>query len=109
VIVSSIGAGRAPAEGGGVFGEYLRAKAKADSAVEASGLDYTIVRPASLSDDPATGMIAVGHGFDSGEIPRADVAATIAAALLTPATIGRTFEATSGDTPIAQALAGLEA
>src|SRR6187402_2453873 len=36
VIVSSIGAGDPPAEGGGVFGEYLRAKAKADQELEAS-------------------------------------------------------------------------
>jgi uncharacterized protein YbjT (DUF2867 family) len=104
VMVSSIGAGRPPAEGGGVFGEYLRAKAKADSELEASGLDYTIVRPATLTDDHGTGMIEVGQDFDGGEIPRSDVSATIAVALVTPTTIKKTFEEKRGDTPIAQAL-----
>ena len=108
VLVSSIGAGHPPAEGGGVFGEYLRAKAKADRELEASGLDYTIIRPASLTDDHGTGMITVGQDLDGGEIPRADVAATIAVALVTPATIGKTFEEAKGDTLIAQALEELE-
>ena len=45
VIVSAMGAADPPAEGGDVFGEYLRAKAKADQELAASGLDYTIVRP----------------------------------------------------------------
>jgi uncharacterized protein YbjT (DUF2867 family) len=108
LLVSSIGAGHPPAEGGGVFGEYLRAKAKADRELEASGLDYTIIRPASLTDDHGTGMITVGQDLDGGEIPRADVAATIAVALVTPATIGKTFEEAKGDTLIAQALEELE-
>jgi uncharacterized protein YbjT (DUF2867 family) len=108
VLVSSIGAGHPPAEGGDVFGEYLRAKAKADRELESSGLDYTIIRPAALTDDHGTGMIKVGQDLDGGEIPRADVAATIAVALVTPTTIGKTFEAAKGDTPIAQALEQLE-
>ena len=45
LIVSSMGAGNPPAEGGDVFGEYLRAKAGADRALIESGLDYTIIRP----------------------------------------------------------------
>ena len=55
VIVSSMGADDPPAEGGDVFGEYLRAKAGADRALASSGLDYTIVRPGRLTDDPPTG------------------------------------------------------
>ncbi|HWC08050.1 MAG TPA: NAD(P)H-binding protein, partial [Solirubrobacterales bacterium] len=45
LMVSSIGAGNPPPEGGGVFGEYLRAKAAADRALESSGRESTIVRP----------------------------------------------------------------
>jgi uncharacterized protein YbjT (DUF2867 family) len=108
VMLSSIGAGHPPEEGGGVFGEYLRAKAKADRELEASGLDYTIVRPGGLTDDPGRGMITVGQDLGRGEIPRADVAATIAEALVIPATIGKAFEVISGDTPIAEALEALE-
>lgn len=107
VIVSSIGAGNPPAEGGDVFGEYLRAKAKADRELEASGLDYTIVRPGSLSDDPPTGSVEIGTELKLSEIPRADVAALIVASLETDSTIGKAFEVVSGEQPIAAALASL--
>jgi uncharacterized protein YbjT (DUF2867 family) len=107
LMVSSIGA-HDPASGGEQMRPYLEAKAAADEAVAASGLDVTIVRPGGLTDDPGTGKIEVhtdvGH---RGRIPREDVAATLAACLDEPATIGKTFELFSGDTPIAQALRGL--
>lgn len=107
VMVSSMGADDPPAEGGGVFGEYLRAKAKADRALEASGLDHTIVRPGSLTDDPPTGLVAVGHHLQRGEIPRADVVAVLAAALPARDTVGTAFEVVSGETPVAEAVAVL--
>jgi len=105
LIVSSMGAGDPPAQGGETFGEYLRAKAKADRELEASGLDYTIVRPGGLTDEPPSGLVTLGSGLDRGEIPRADVAATLAAALLAGSTVGKTFELVSGETPIEAALA----
>jgi uncharacterized protein YbjT (DUF2867 family) len=110
LMVSSMGAADPPAEGadfaGGddVFGAYLRAKAAADAALRASGLDYTIVRPGALTDDPGTGLVSVGEHLDRGQIPRADVAAVFLACLDTPATIGRSFDLTSGTTPITTAL-----
>jgi uncharacterized protein YbjT (DUF2867 family) len=107
LMVSSIGA-HDPASGGEQMRPYLEAKAAADEAVAASGLDVTIVRPGSLTDEPGTGQVAIhtdlGH---RGSIPRDDVAATLAACLDEPATIGTTFELLAGDTPIAQALRGL--
>jgi len=107
VIVSSMGAGNPPAEGGDVFGEYLRAKAKADQALEASGLDYTIVRPGSLTDEPPTGLVTITGGPDKGEIPRADVVAVLGAVLPAHNTIGKAFELFSGVTPIEAAVAAL--
>jgi uncharacterized protein YbjT (DUF2867 family) len=107
VMVSAMGAANPPAEGGGVFGEYLRAKAKADHALVASGLDYTIVRPGGLSDDPGTGLVRLGEHLERGQIPRADVAAVIAAVLVAPNSIGKTFELVSGETPIDEAVAAL--
>jgi uncharacterized protein YbjT (DUF2867 family) len=107
LMVSSIGA-HDPASAGEQMRPYLEAKAAADEAVAASGLDVTIVRPGNLTDEPGTGKVEVhadaGH---RGPIPRDDVAATLAACLDEPATIGTTFELFSGDTPIAQALRGL--
>lgn len=110
LIVSAMGAADPPPEGaaaGGaddVFAVYLRAKAGADEALRASGLDYTIVRPGGLTDDPGTGLVSIAERLDRGQIPRADVAAVLAACLEEPGTIGRSFDLTSGDTPIAEAL-----
>jgi uncharacterized protein YbjT (DUF2867 family) len=104
VIVSSMGAADPPAEGGDVFGEYLRAKGKADQELAASGLDYTIVRPGRLTDDAPTGSVRAGAGLEFGEIPRADVAATLLAVLDEPATIGKAFDLVSGDDPIDEAI-----
>jgi uncharacterized protein YbjT (DUF2867 family) len=107
VIVSSIGA-HDPAGAGGPMRPYLEAKAEADAAVMASDLDWTVVRPGSLTDEPGTGLIRVETEFGHrGPVPRDDVAATLAAVLETPATIRKAFELFSGDTPIVQALARL--
>jgi uncharacterized protein YbjT (DUF2867 family) len=104
VMVSSIGA-QDPAAGGDSMRPYLEAKAEADAYVVASGLDYTIVRPGGLTDDPGTGRVRVTRDLGQrGPVPRDDVAAVLAACLTTPATIGVTFELFTGDTPIADAL-----
>jgi uncharacterized protein YbjT (DUF2867 family) len=107
LIVSSIGAHTHP-EGDEGMAPYLRAKHDADEAVISSGLDYTVVRPGHLTDDPPTGKIHVRAepgGQDS--VPRADVAATLLACLDEPATTGKVFELFSGDQEIAAALASL--
>jgi nucleoside-diphosphate-sugar epimerase len=105
VMISAMGAADPPAEGGDVFGEYLRAKAEADRALAESGLAYTIVRPGGLTDDPPTGRIEIGDRLERGQIPRADVAAVLAAALQARNTIGATFDLVSGEVPIEQAVA----
>jgi uncharacterized protein YbjT (DUF2867 family) len=107
VIISSIGADDPPAEGGEVFGEYLRAKAKADQELAASGLEHTIVRPGMLTDADPTGRIKAATKVERAEIPRADVAAVVAACLHEPATVGKAFTVVSGDTSIDDALRGL--
>jgi nucleoside-diphosphate-sugar epimerase len=107
VMVSSIGAGDAPAEGSDVFGEYLRAKAEADRQLIASGLEYTVVRPGPLTDDPASGLVTVGEHLERGEIPRADVAAVLAACLDSRHSIDRVFEVIGGGVAINAAIAGL--
>jgi uncharacterized protein YbjT (DUF2867 family) len=107
LIVSSINADKAPEDGSEGFGAYLQAKFEADEAVRASGLDYTIVRPGSLTDDPGTGLVAVAPKLDIAPIPRADVAAVFLACLDEPSTIGKSFDLTGGTTPIPEALAAL--
>jgi uncharacterized protein YbjT (DUF2867 family) len=110
LMISSMGADEAPAEGadsaGGdeAFGAYLRAKAGADEALRASGLDYTIVRPGSLTDDPGTGLVQIAEDTGRGQVPRADVAAVLVACLDTPGTVGKSFDLIGGDSPIDAAL-----
>jgi uncharacterized protein YbjT (DUF2867 family) len=107
LIVSAMGAAEAPKDGSEGFGAYLQAKFEADEAVRASGLDYTIVRPGGLTDDPGTGLVTIAERLERGEIPRADVAAVFVACLDEPRTIGKSFDLISGETTIPAALAGL--
>jgi uncharacterized protein YbjT (DUF2867 family) len=107
VMISSIGADRPQAASGGMR-PYLEAKAEADHYLMASGLEYTIVRPGSLTDDPGTGRVRVSTELGArGSIPRDDVAAVTAQVLDAPNTIGVTFEVFSGDLLVANAVRSL--
>ncbi len=103
VIISSVGAERPP-EGDDVFSVYLRAKAQADAAVQASDPDWTIVRPGSLTDDPGTGRVRFDSVPFRGRIPRDDVAAGLAELLREPRSTRRILYVNGGEQPIAQAL-----
>jgi len=106
VVVSSIGAD-ADAPGDDTFAVYLRAKGQADDDIRELGLDHTIVRPTSLGDGPATGLVEAAESVSRREVSREDVAAALAAVLQAPNTIGRTFEVTSGGMPVDEAIAAL--
>ncbi|MEU5430972.1 NAD(P)H-binding protein [Streptomyces olivoreticuli] len=106
VVVSSMGADREPAEGTDpVFAAYLRAKGAADADVTArTGLDWTILRPGGLTDEPGTGRVALAGSTGRGSVSRDDVAAVLAALLAEPGTAGRTLELIAGDTPVDEAV-----
>ncbi len=87
-----------------VFRTYMRAKAEADHVLRAAGLDYTIIRPGRLTDEPGTGRIALAPWLKGADIPRADVAALLAAVLENDNAVNRLWEATGGDTPIPWAI-----
>lgn len=106
VMVSSMGTDRADPTSDDVFQVYLRAKKAADDDVRSRDLDWTVVRPGRLTDEPGTGRVSVGR-LDRGQVPRADVAATLLAVLHTPSTVGATFDLLGGDTPVDTALASL--
>lgn len=86
------------------FFAYAEAKAAADAHLRASGLDWTILAPSSLTSDPHTGHIDV-DAEESASVSRADVAAVIAATIADETTIGRTICFNSGSVPIAEAIA----
>jgi uncharacterized protein YbjT (DUF2867 family) len=86
---------------------YFDAKAEADKTVMESGLDYTIVRPGGLTDDPGTEKVEAAEHLDYGQIPRDDVALVLAEVLVADNTIGKAFDLLSGDTPVAEAVRAL--
>lgn len=85
--------------------EYLKAKHNADVYLKNSGLDYTIVRPGTLTNDKATDKIELQEKLNkSGEISRADVAQTLVRTLKDDISSQATFEIIKGDTLIGKAL-----
>ncbi len=108
VMVSAIGAGTDPSGWSEQMRPYHEAKSEADGALAASGLDYTIVRPGRLTDEPGTGLVEVAPRLErGGSISRDDVAAVLAEVLVADNTIGKAFDLLSGETPIADAVGSL--
>ena len=107
VIVSSMGADD-PVSAPEQMRPYQEAKAAADEALRESRLDFTIVRPGMLTDEPGTGLVDAAPSLGRrGSIPRDDVAAILLAVLDAPSTISMTFELLSGDVPIEEAIRSL--
>ncbi|RFA08303.1 NAD-dependent dehydratase [Subtercola boreus] len=107
VLVSSMGADDFDPASDDIFQIYLAAKSAADANVRERALDWTIIRPGGLTDEPGTGQVTLAESTGRGTIPRQDVAALVAAALLDGIAIGAQFEAISGDTSIPEALAAV--
>ena len=107
VQVSSMGAGQPPRPGTDeVWAAYITAKTAAEADLRARDLDWTILRPGGLTDaPPATGKIRLAPPpVPRGTIPRADVAAVIAALLDNPGTRHQTLELADGDSAVAAAV-----
>ncbi|CAI9414517.1 SDR family oxidoreductase [Nocardioides sp. T2.26MG-1] len=93
-----------PADTGAVWRAYVEAKRDADAALRASDLDWTIIRPGRLTDEPGTGRVALGPDVLRGDVARADVAAVVAAVLDVPTTIARQWNLVNGDVPVGEAV-----
>ena len=106
VMVSSMGTDRADPDSDDVFQVYLRAKKAADDDLMRRDLEWTVVHPGRLTDDPGAGTVRVGR-LERGDVPRADVAAVIAAALHDERTVGKDFDLLAGDQPVEDALSTL--
>ncbi|MFS0733233.1 SDR family oxidoreductase [Microbacterium sp. 1P10UB] len=85
------------------FFAYAEAKTQADEHLQASGLDWTVLRPSALTLDPPTGRINAA-AEKAASVPRGDVAAVIAAVLADASSIRRIISFNSGDTRIADAI-----
>ena len=106
VQVSSMGAGRSPQPGRDeVWAAYIAAKTAAEADLHSRDLDWTILRPGHLTDDPAAGRVRLAAPpVPAGAVSRADVAAVIAALLHEPGASHQTLELVGGDTPVAEAV-----
>ncbi|WP_406036184.1 NAD(P)H-binding protein [Nocardioides sp. NBC_00163] len=83
---------------------YFAVKKQADIAVTRSDLDWVILRPSLLVDDPALGTISLGPAEAHGEIARADVAETLTELLLEPRIRRQILELNTGTTPVREAV-----
>jgi uncharacterized protein YbjT (DUF2867 family) len=107
LMVSAMGADR-PGRWSEQMRPYYEAKGDADEALAAAGLEHTIVRPGSLTDDRGGGLIEVGTPLErSGQVERDDVAATLVACLDEPRTAGLAFDMLRGSTAIDEAIQSL--
>ncbi len=95
---------------GDSFYPYAKAKHDADAHLRQTGLDYTILGPARLTTEPATGTIQlagdVGDDWpqDKRKTSRANVAAMIAHVIQAHAAIRQTVNFYDGGTPLADAV-----
>ncbi|MFD1932491.1 MULTISPECIES: NAD(P)H-binding protein [Nonomuraea] len=109
VQISSMGAGAPPGEDADeVWAAYIAAKTAAEVDLRGRDLDWTILRPGGLTDEPGTGRVLLGPPpLPRGSVSRDDVAAVVVALLDEPRTAGRTLELVRGDVPIDTAVRAL--
>ena len=89
------------------FEHYMAQKKRAEIDLVNSDLDWVILRPSALTNEPGTGLVDLGLAQIHNEIARDDVAATIVELLETPK-IGRIIlEVTGGSTAIRVAVDAL--
>ncbi|MFF3571111.1 NAD(P)-binding oxidoreductase [Nocardia jiangxiensis] len=98
------GRGRATSEG---FEHYMRVKKTADVYLTHTDLDWLIVRPGTLRDEPGNGCVTAGLAIEYGDVHRDGVAAFIDAALHRPDLNRVVVELTDGPTPAADAVDAL--
>jgi uncharacterized protein YbjT (DUF2867 family) len=110
LLVSSAGVDDPPAPGSDdVWTAYLAAKRAAEEAIQvAEHLDWTILRPGSLTDDPGVGRVLLAPPpVAHGGVTRDDTAAVLAALLDAPGTAGKVLELREGDAEVHEAVAGM--
>lgn len=89
------------------FENYIAVKKLADAYLADTELDWVILRPGTLSDEPGTGMIKANAALPYGTVTRDDVAETIVALIEEPAVRRSIVELTNGEDAVADAVAKL--
>ncbi|MEC3953089.1 NAD(P)H-binding protein [Nocardia sp. CDC153] len=86
------------------FEHYMRVKKSADVHLVNTDLDWLIVRPGTLRDEPGNGSVTAGLAIEYGDVHRDNVAAFLAAALHRPQLNRMIIELTDGPTPAEEAV-----
>jgi len=86
------------------FEHYMVQKKRAEIDLVQSDLDWVILRPSALTNNPGTGLVDLGLAQVHHEITRDDVAATIVDLLETPKISRIILEVTGGSTAIGMAV-----
>jgi uncharacterized protein YbjT (DUF2867 family) len=109
LLVSSTGVDDPPAPGTDeVWAAYLVAKKAAEDALRETDLDWTIVRPGRLTDDPGTNSVRLEPPpVEPGDVTRDDTAAVLIALLDTPGSGGRVLELREGESDVLEAVAAV--
>jgi uncharacterized protein YbjT (DUF2867 family) len=110
LLVSSTGVDEPPApERGEVWAAYIAAKKAAEEAIRgADHLDWTILRPGALTDDPGVGRVLLAPPpVPYGSVTRDDTAAVLVALLDVPGSAGKVLELREGDVEVHEAVAGV--
>lgn len=107
VMVSAIHADSRSAWDKSKIKPYYIAKHYADRILKSIGLDYTIIRPGRLLDEPGSGQITVEEPESQKGVSREDVASVIVEALKHDNTIGKIIKFNEGEVPISDVIAQL--
>jgi len=87
---------------------YHRAKAHADNHLVETDLDYTIVCPGGLTDEPGTDLVSISDRLQgNGMTSRENLASALVACLDSDNSIGKSFSLLDGKTDLIQALKSL--
>jgi uncharacterized protein YbjT (DUF2867 family) len=108
VLISSMGATtQEPGDPDDVFQVYLKAKGDSEADLRRRDLDWTVLRPGGLTNDPGTGRVELAPSVPRGKVSRDDVAAVVVALLDDARTARLTLELVGGDTTVDDAVGAL--
>ena len=101
IFVTSIGSGESkpqlPEMLKPFLGPVAEEKTKAENVLRSSNLDYTIIRPGQLTNDPATGTGVLTEECILGSMSRDDLATMVMKAIEDDTTIGKIYSTLDED------------
>lgn len=87
------------------FEHYMFVKRQSDVYLASTELDWVILRPGTLLNEPGSGMVRAGLAIPYGEVSRDDVASALVQLVGIPTVNRVIIELTSGQIPVEDAIA----